>query len=163
MNVPKNFLPNKEYTFEELKKRKRGKKKRVKNIEDFVLEPEDVGSENIVSIKHITRERLAYNGPHIRWGDFSDSIRIIYGGSVPSINVFEFNSEDLIKKRIKNIYEEGESGNWIYDRRALIVEKYVLILQGNHESKKEMNNMEKAYRRMFGAKRLVKREYLELK
>lgn len=166
MNVPGTFVPKKKYTFEELKRKKRGRKKEVKNkigkIEDLVLDPEDLGAEYIIAMERITEDSLECNKSYIQWSDLSDSIRIIYEGRVLAVNIFEFHTESKLNLRISDIYEEGHSDDLLYERRAFIVGKYALILYGTHRTKESVDRMEKVYRKRFGAERLVQREWLEL-
>lgn len=164
MNIPKNFLPNKEYTFEELKKKKRGKKKKIKNIEDFVLEPVELGIKNIIEVEDFTEVlELAYID-HIKRADISNAVHILYDGEFPDVLVYEFRTEELLKKRMKDIYAEANpEAEIFYTLRPLIVGKYALILIGTNDAKAETDHVEKVYIERFGAKRLFRKEVFELK
>lgn len=160
MKVPKIFVPNKRSKAKRLIK---GKNK-IKNIEDFVLEPAELGVGELTDFEDFAESLELSYFYHIKEEDLSDAICIFYDCEFPEVQVFEFRTEELLKKRMKDVYAEANpQGDPLHDARPLIVEKYALILIGIQNTKAETDCMEKVYMEKFGAKRLLRRESFELK
>lgn len=157
MNVPKGLVP-KDCN---VKRSKRKRIKKVKKMEDLVLEPEEFGENNKNwKARQLTEKEFAdqYCFPYIQEHDIINRFETYNPYKVWSlcVYIFEYATKDYLQKRLDDIYEETKNRPG-EDWRALIIGKYALMLAGEKRCKESMDDLEEVYREKFGAKRLIKK------
>lgn len=168
MKIPKNFLPDKKYKTDLMVLIKDTKANKIKKIEDLVLAPEEFEANyDNWSIVQLTEKefKICYN--HIQKKDVKNNLHVTYDKEdfeAPNIYILEYATKNSLQEHLNDIYEDCEGTMELGNEescRPLIVERYAIII----ESYKDLDRLEKVYRKRFGAKRLIKKvdTRLELK
>lgn len=166
MNIPETFKPgqNLDKRTEELMKRKYPK---ITDIEDLILDSKGIGKNYADPSYHqMLRQEFKQFYHTIGWGDIEENFKVEhrrkhgleYGITV---HILGYLDQKYLKKNFDDILREIDSLNMedrsSYIYKALVIDRYAIIIFGRRLVEEALDRMEELYRENFGAKGIVKK------